>query len=87
MFPEKLVRYHYMTGDFEMQRRFKINPHWHPESGYFESSLEDFKKFFEQVKKNSEVTRLYLLAGKESGCSKPGVWAWYQNRGWVYYGQ
>lgn len=73
-----IVTYHYMTGSEEMKRRYKLNPHWH---GPYDCDIDDFKKFFEQIRHGGDVTKLYLI-------TRNGVYSWLQKtKTWTYIGK
>ena len=73
-----IVTYKYQTGSEEMKKRYNLNPHWH---GPFDTDLDDFRKFFDQIKDGGEVTELYLI-------TKKGCYVWKQNtKTWTYFGK
>lgn len=81
MFSQNLVEYRYRTGFKETEKRYGIKTHWHPETGYYQTDIDDFKKFFDIISPgNTEVTKLILI-------NKKGVYVWTPERKWKYFGK
>lgn len=72
-----IVRYRYFTGTKYMKQAYGIEQHEH---GPFYTDIEDFKKFFDQIKDGGEVTELYLI-------TKKGCYSWKPKQGWTYFGK
>lgn len=72
-----IVTYKYYTGTKFMEDSYRIPRHLH---GPFDCDMEDFKKFFDQIKDGGEVSELFLIC-------KKGCYHWDQTVGWMYFGR
>ena len=76
-YAKDIVTYKYTTGTKLMTHLYGIERH---HFGPFDCDIEDFKKFFNQIKDGGEVTELYLI-------TKKGCYLWEKGNGWTYFGR
>lgn len=59
-----LVKYRYQIARCWDYRNhcWRKNPIWYPDDGWYQTDIDDFKKFFAQVEQSGSVCKIYLAS-------------------------